>query len=126
VEIPEQQQVFTDDEEEQDLNEQLNKEKEFLKAREPEFIPEEKFKDMGILFGMPEAEVQAIAEEQKSKIQKFKDESALFGDVNVQEFSEPKAAEVQNEHIMDQSKEDVDMQQEKSFEIEVAQVPAEP
>ena len=63
-----QQQVFTDDEDEQDLNDQLQKEKEYLQNREAEFIPEEKFKDMGLLFGMPEAEVQAIAEQQKTKI----------------------------------------------------------
>jgi hypothetical protein len=42
---------------------------------------------MGLLFGMAEEEVQAIAEQQKSKIQKLKDESALFGDVMVEEFS---------------------------------------
>jgi hypothetical protein len=52
-----------------------------------QFIPEDKFKDMGLLFGMPEEEVQAIAEEQKNKIQKMKDENTLFGDV--EEFSPP-------------------------------------
>jgi hypothetical protein len=88
VEIPEQQQVFTDDEDEQDLNNQLLAEKDYLASQHhPEFIAEEKFKDMGLLFGMPEEEIQAIAEQQKSKIQKLKDESALFGDVNIEEFS---------------------------------------
>ena len=53
VEIAEQQQVFTDDEDELDLNNQLLAEKDYLASREPEFIPEEKFKDMGLLFGMP-------------------------------------------------------------------------
>ena len=80
VDVP-QQQVFTDDEEEQDMNAQLQKEKEFL--QKPEFIREEKLSDMGKLFGMSEQEVQAIAEQQKSQMQKIKEESVLFGDGNV-------------------------------------------
>jgi len=105
-----------------------------------EFIQEEKLNDMGKLFGMSEEEVQAIAEKQKTQIQKMKEESVLFGDGNVEEFqkNEPFApvaqvAEVQNEHIMQPEaakKEDFEMQnveeKEKSFEIEVAEAPAEP
>ena len=108
-----------------------------------EFIQEEKLNDMGKLFGMSEEEVQAIADKQKTQIQKMKEESVLFGDGNVEEFSknEPVAqvtpvvpvAEVQNEHIMQPEatkRDDVEMQlveeKEKSFEIEVAEVPAEP
>lgn len=101
MELPQHQaQVFTDDEDEQDLNNQIEKEKEYLN-KQAEFIPEEKFKDMGMLFGMPEEEVQAIAEKQKTQIQKMKDESALFGE-GVEEFSAQEVkAEVQNEHIME-------------------------
>ena len=79
-EVP-QQQVFTDDEEDQDMNAQLQKEKEYL--QKPEFIREEKLGDMGKLFGMSEQEVQAIADNQKSMQQKIKEESVLFGDGNV-------------------------------------------
>ena len=124
-EVP-QQQVFTDDEDDQDMNAQLQKEKEYL--QKPEFIREEKLSDMGKLFGMSEQEVQAIADKQKTMQQKMKEESVLFGDGNVQEFEK----EVQNDHIMqpEQKKDDVEMQpeaeKEKSFEIEVAEVPAEP
>lgn len=93
---------------------------------------------MGLLFGMPEEEVQAIAEEQKSKIQKLKDESALFGDVNVEEFSaqyDQLKAEVQNEHIMEPENEEIEPEVEEiveqieefeqSFELDVVEV-AEP
>ena len=137
VDIP-QQQFFTDDEDDQDMNDQLQKEKEYM--QKTEFIQEEKLNDMGKLFGMSEEEVQAIAEKQKTQIQKMKEESVLFGDGNVEEFqkNEPFApvaqvAEVQNEHIMQPEaakKEDFEMQnveeKEKSFEIEVAEAPAEP
>ena len=47
---------------------------------EKEIIPEEKFKDMSQLFGMPESEVMEIAEKQRQQIQKIKDENKLFGE----------------------------------------------
>ena len=87
------------------MNDQLQKEKEYM--QKTEFIQEDKWTDMGKLFGMSEEEVQAIADKQKTQIQKMKEESVLFGDGNVEEFqkNEPFApvaqvAEVQNEHIM--------------------------
>lgn len=126
------------------MNDQLQKEKEYM--QKTEFIQEDKLTDMGKLFGMSEEEVQAIADKQKTQIQKMKEESVLFGDGNVEEFENNEPAQVtplaplaevqvqvqvQNEHIMqpEAKREDVEMQleeKEKSFEIEVAEVNAEP
>lgn len=83
VEVPEQQ-VFTDDEDEQELAQQMRQEKELL--QKPEFIREDKLRDMGKLFGMSKQEVQAIADQQKTQIQKMKEESVLFGDGAIEEF----------------------------------------
>lgn len=85
---------------------QLAKEKEYLQKREliqqleKEIIPEEKYKDVSLLFGMPEQKVIEIAEEKKAKLQKVKDEQNLFGEENqenpavIKEFSQTKSLSV--------------------------------
>lgn len=56
----ENEQVFTDEEEDLEMKAQLEKEKAFLQKRqlidklEKEIIPEERYKDVSLLFGMPE------------------------------------------------------------------------
>ena len=53
---------------------QLEKEKAFLQKRqlidklEKDLIPEEKYKDVSLLFGMPEQQVIELAEEKKARL----------------------------------------------------------
>ena len=56
---------------------QLQKEK-----KELQVYDEDKLKDMGILFGMSEHEVEAIAIKQKEELQRQQDSEILFGQSN--------------------------------------------
>ena len=47
-----------------------------------EILSENKLKDMGLLFGMPDEEVQRIADEQKKKLKQINDQNLLFGEEN--------------------------------------------
>ena len=70
----ENEQVFTDEEEDLEMKAQLEKEKAFLQKRqlidklEKDLIPEEKYKDVSLLFGMPEQQVIELAEEKKARL----------------------------------------------------------
>ena len=56
--------MFTDEEEDLEMKAQLEKEKAFLQKRqlidklEKDLIPEEKYKDVSLLFGMPEQQAR--------------------------------------------------------------------
>ena len=66
--------MFTDEEEDLEMKAQLEKEKAFLQKRqlidklEKDLIPEEKYKDVSLLFGMPEQQVIELAEEKKARL----------------------------------------------------------
>lgn len=57
--------VFTDEEEDQELLDQVENERNQMKKQTIEILSENKLKDMGLLFGMADEEVQKIAEEQR-------------------------------------------------------------
>lgn len=75
--------VFTDEEDEdQELLDQVQNERNQMKKKQEtiEILSENKLKDMGLLFGMPDEEVQKIAEEQKLKLKQIRDQNLLFGE----------------------------------------------
>ncbi len=104
-------QIFTDEEEEREMEEQLRREKEFLQKKQPvEVMDEGKLKDMGMLFGIPDAEVQEMAEKQKALLQAQKDQEMLFEETP---SSQPKAEEpvVKQEEVLEPIK--VEMKEEE-------------
>tara|TARA_B110000285_G_scaffold235108_1_gene314896 strand:+ start:1833 stop:2030 length:198 start_codon:yes stop_codon:yes gene_type:complete len=55
-------QEFTDDEDDKAIRSQLEREKEAFKQKENNVVDESKIKDMGILFGMKDDEVEDFAQ----------------------------------------------------------------
>ena len=57
-----QHEIFTDEEEDQELLDQVENERNQMKKQTIEIMSETKIKDMGLLFGLADDEVQKIAE----------------------------------------------------------------
>ena len=72
--------VYTDDDiDEKEVNIQLEKEKE---KKEVQVLDYQKLKDMTILFGMSQTEVDDLAKQQEEELRRQHESEILFGESN--------------------------------------------